>query len=328
MSKFVISVLLGGGLILSATTNSTPAYSAEQYTFAVGSLGGTFGRLGAGLVEIFNQKQDKAKMSVVPGGGRSNPARIGTLGADIGFSFGNLIKNARAGESPYKKAYANLRMVANFYDSCYHQYAAKELFASGIKTVDDIVASKTPIKISVGKKGTSTEYIASLMMKNLGTSYKKLEARGYKIVFAGVSASSRQIRSRGIDFYFHNSGIPNAGGIQAHLSRDLVFLNMSDNTKKALMKAGFAKCVIPGGIYKGAPGETHSVGTNGVVIATEKTPTDLVYNLLKIAHGNPKFLGNVHKIFKKWTLKKASIDLGIPKHPGAIKFYKEMGMLN
>ena len=327
MRKFVISILVGGGMVVSAAATPTPAFSADQYTFAVGSLGGTFGRLGAGLVEIFNQKQEKSKFSVVPGGGKSNPARIGTLGADIGFSFGNLIKNARAGESPYKKPYANLRMVANFYDSCYHQYAAAELVDGGIKTVDDIVASKTPIKLSVGKKGTSTEYIASIMIKNLGSSYKTLEARGYKIVFAGVSASSRQIRSRGIDFYFHNSGIPNAGGIQAHLSRDLKFLAMSDNTKAGLIKAGFAKCVIPGGIYKGAPGDTHSVGTNGVVIATDKTPTDLVYNFLKIAHANSKFLGNVHKIFKSWTKKKASADLGIPKHPGAIKYYKEMGLM-
>jgi uncharacterized protein len=327
MRKLVTSVLVGGGLIVSAAATPTPAYSADQYTFAVGSLGGTFGRLGAGLVEIFNQKQEKSKFSVVPGGGKSNPARIGTLGADMGFSFGNLIKNARAGQSPYKKAYSNLRMVANFYDSCYHQYAAKELVAGGVKSMDDLVASKTPQKISVGKKGTSTEYIASLMMKHLGTSYKGLEKRGYKIVFAGVSASSRQIRSRGIDYYLHNSGIPNAGGIQAHLSRDLVFLKMTDGTKKALMNAGFAKCVIPGGIYKGAPGETHSVGTNGVVIATEKTPTDLVYNFLKITHGNPKFLHNVHKIFKKWTKKKASVDLGIPKHPGAIKYYKEAGLM-
>jgi len=325
MRKLTASVLVIGGFAVTAAP--TPAFSAEQYTFAVGSLGGTFGRLGAGLVEIFNQKQSEAKFSVVPGGGRSNPARIGTHGADIGFSFGNLIKNARAGQKPYKKAYSNLRMVANFYDSCYHQYASRDLFNKGIKTVDDIVASKEPIKVSVGKKGTSTEYVASVMMANLGTSYKKLEARGYKIVFAGVSASSRQIRSRGIDFYFHNSGIPNAAGIQAHLARDLTFLQMSPRTKKGLIKAGFAPCVIPGGIYKGAPKDVHSVGTNGVVISTEKTSTKLVYDFLKIAHANSKFLGNVHKIFKKWTLEKASIDLGIPKHPGAIKFYKEKGLI-
>ena len=75
MRKLVTSVLVGGGLIVSAAATPTPAYSADQYTFAVGSLGGTFGRLGAGLVEIFNQKQEKSKFSVVPGA--ANPILLG-----------------------------------------------------------------------------------------------------------------------------------------------------------------------------------------------------------------------------------------------------------
>ena len=81
----------------------TPAYSApKQYTLAVGTLGGTMGRLGAGLSSVFNEKQSKYKTSVVPGGGRANPARVGGGGADIGFSFSNMIKAARKGKSPYK----------------------------------------------------------------------------------------------------------------------------------------------------------------------------------------------------------------------------------
>ena len=307
----------------------SPAYSApKQYTIAVGSLGGTFGRLGAGLAEVYNKHSKDIKLSVVPGGGKANPARIGSGGADIGFGFGNLVKNARAGEFPYApKKYANLRMIAAFYSSCFHQYASKELYDKGIKTFDDLVNSKEPLKVSVGKKGTSSEFITGLIVTGNGSSYKKLQDRGFKVVYAGVGASSRQIRSRSIDFYTHNAGIPNAAGLQAHLARDLTFLNMSDKTKAHLMKAGFEPCVIPGGTYKGAKKDKHSVGTSGLVMGTDKTSNKLVYSFLKISWENKKTLGQVHKIFKKWTLKRASSDLGIPFHPGAIKFYKEKGLM-
>ena len=323
--RVVVGLVLGG---LVATGYSVPAFSAEQYTMAVGSLGGTFGRLGAGLTEVFNQHNDEQKLSVVPGGGKANPARIGTGGADIGFSFGNLVNNAIKGEFPYApKKYDNLRMIGAFYNSCYHQYAAKERFDAGIRTIDDLVASKEPLGISVGKKGTSTEFVSSVMLKHLGTSYDELEKRGFKIVFAGVGASSRQIRSRSIDFYNHNSGIPNAAGIQAHLSRDLTFLEMSEGVRGALIKAGFNDCEIPGGLYKGAPEAVKSVGTSGIVIGTDKTPDTLVYAFVKTAWENRKTLHEVHKIFKTWDLEKASVDLGVPFHPAAVKFYKEQGVM-
>ena len=304
----------------------SPAYSApKQYTLAVGSLGGTMGRLGAGLSNVQNDKQEKYKYSVVPGGGRANPARVGGGGADFGFSFSNLTKAARNGTFPYKKPYKNLRMIASFWNSCYHQYIAKELYDSGIKTWDDIVASKNSLKLGPSKKGTSSEFFSQLIVKHLGTSYEELTKRGYKLMFAGAGGSSRAIASRNIDMYVHNSGIPNGAGLRAALSRDLTFLDMSPSVKKMLVSHQFQPCTIPGGTYKGTKTDKHSMGASGMLLTTDKMSSKTVYSFLKVAHGNVKTLSNVHKIFKKWTPKFAARDLGVPMHPGAIKFYKELG---
>ncbi len=321
-TAIAIAVVVG----VSLANISTPAYSApKQYTLAVGSLGGTMGRLGAGLSNLQNDKQNKYKYSITPGGGRANPARVGGGGADFGFSFSNMLKAARKGKFPYKKAYPDLRMIAQFWQSCYHQYISKELYNSGVKTWDDIIASKKPLKIGPSKKGTSSEFISSLIVKHLAGGYKKLEDRGYKLLFAGAGGSSRAISSRQIDMYVHNSGIPNGAGVRAHLSRDLTFMDMSDNVKKMLLKHQFSPCTIPGGTYKGAKEDKHSVGAHGMLFTTKQMSTDTVYSFLKVAHGNVKTLKNVHKVFKKWTPKFAAAKLGVPMHPGAIKYYKEVG---
>ncbi len=305
------------------------AYGAPaQYDLAVGSLRGTMGRLGAGLTEIFNKTQDKAIISVVPGGGRANPARLGTGGADFAYSFSNFASAAISGKTPYKKAYKNIRGIATFWASCYHQYAAKELYDAGIKTWGDIIKSKEPLKLAPAKKGTSTEYVASLIVKHYGTSYQELTKRGYKVTFPGVGGMSRAIRSRQIDFYFHNSGDPNGAGIQAALGRNLVFLDMADDVKKMLASHGFTPCQIPGGIYKGSDKPTDSMGLSGVLLTTAKMDADVVYSILKTAMNEQKFLSGVHKIYKRWNPKMAGMHVGVPLHEGAKRFFKEIGASN
>jgi len=306
-----------------------PALGApKQFTVAVGSLRGTMGRLGAGMTALVNKKQSAFKLSIVPGGGRANPARIGGGGSHLGYSFSNFAASARAGNAPYKKAYSNLRGIAKFWDSCYHQYAAKELYDSGITSWKGIINSKKPLQVAPAKKGTSTEYMTSLIVAHYGSSYKKLEKRGYKLTFPGAGGMSRAIRARQIDFYFHNSGDPNGAGLQAALGRPLRFLKMDGDVKKMLADAGFSPCTIPGGMYKGNPNPATSMGASGVLLTTDKMDPSVVYNLLKIMNGNLKYLGNVHKIYKSWTPKVAMSNLGVPMHPGAKRFYKEAGVLN
>lgn len=326
MRKMIIA---GAVLVMAASLFAAPAAESapKQYSLVVGSLGGTMGRLGAGLADIVNRKAKDFKFSVVPGGGRANPARIGGGGGDIGYSFSNFIANATAGKVPFKKKYPNLRGIAKFWQSCYHQYAAKDQMDAGIRSWKDIVNSKKPLKVGPAKKGTSTEYITRLIVQHYGSSYKDLKKRGYKLNFAGVNGMSRAIRSSQIDFYFHNSGDPNGAGIQAALGRDLRFLKLEDDAKKMLVKAGFSPCEIPGGIYRGIDQATPSVGANGVLLTTDKMDPNVVYNTLKIIADNQKFLGGVHKIYKEWNPKSASKGLGAALHPGAVRFYKEKGAL-
>ena len=320
----IIVMAMGLGFAVSAPTTS---YSADQYTLAVGTLGGTFARLGAGISTVYNEKQSKGKIAVVPGGGQANPARVGGGGADFGMSYSGYMGQAIKGEGPFKKAYPNLRIVTKLYDSCYHQYVAQEVYDSGIKSWEDIVASKKPLKIALVKKGTSSHATGKMIFEHYGSSIEKMQKRGDKQTFTGAGAMSRAIRSKQNDLYFHNSGDPHGGGIQATIGRDLRFLDMSDNVKKLLASKGYQPCVIPGGIYKGSPNDTHSMGLSAILLTTDKISVTTVYDMLKSMHASKKKLSGVHKIFKKLTPKKGAGVKGLPFHKGAVKFYKEVGAM-
>ncbi|MBO23547.1 MAG: hypothetical protein CMM26_14415 [Rhodospirillaceae bacterium] len=321
------AIILAAGIATTAAI-PTPTLAADQYSIAVGTLGGTMGRLGAGLADVVNKNQTDMKLSVTPGGGRANPARVSTGGADFGYSFTNFTATALAGKAPFNKKYPNLRVVARFYNACYHQYVGKDVYDSGIQSWEDIVASKKALKIALVKKGTSTEYTGSVIVKALGSSYEKMAARGDKQTFTGTGANSRAIRSGQIDFYFHNSGDPNGAGIQAALGRNLTFLKLTPKIKSILTDNGYSSCTIPGGIYKGNDKPTESMGLSGVLLTTDKMDQKAVYNILKIAAANKKTLGAVHKIYKAWTPQFASQIGSLPLHQGSEKFFKEVGATN
>lgn len=326
MTKRTWPITAAAGII--AASFAFPAAAQTQTTVAVGSEGGTMYRLGAAMSEIFNGAQDKFRLNLTLGGGAANPARVGSGDTEFAFSFSNFAKLAYNGKKPFDTEFKTLRHVGAFWESCYHQYVAQDLYDSGIKSWDDIVASEKPLAIGAGPAGTSTDAINQLLLAAYGTSYEDLAAKGFKFTYTGMSATSQQMQSGQVDIYFHNSGDPNAAGIQAAIARKLTFMDPSETLKTTLADAGFSPCVIPGGIYENVNEDHPSMGALGVLLANENTDPDVVYALLKTINDNIKTLGGVHKIFSTWTPKFGYADYGVPLHPGAERFYKEAGVIN
>lgn len=326
MSKWTVSITAAAGIV--AASIAVPAMAQQQTAVAVGGEGGTMYRLGAAMSEIFNDGQDDFRLNVTLGGGRANPARVGGGDTEFGFSFSNFASSAYNGKAPFDQEFKALRHVGAFWESCYHQYVAQELFDAGIKSWDDIVASEEPLAIGAGPAGTSTDAINQLLLAAYGTSFEDLTDKGFKFTFTAMSATSEQMRSGQVDIYFHNSGDPNAAGVEASIGRELTFLNPSDTLKTTLAEAGFGPCVIPGGIYENVDEDHPSMGALGVLMAHEDTDPEVVYALLKSIHENIDTLGGVHKIFSTWTPEYSNAEYGVPLHPGAEKFYKEVGVIN
>lgn len=326
MTKRTWPVTAAAGVVAAAL--AIPAAAQEQMTIVGSTEGGTMYRLGAIISETFNGAQDNTRLNLVVGGGAANPARVGGGKGDFGFSFSNFAVSAYNGKEPFKEEFKSLRHVAAFWQSCYHQYIAKELYESGIKSWDDLVSSAEPLSIGAGPPGTSTDAINRLLLAAYDTSFEDLTEKGYKFTYTGMSATSEQMRSGQVDIYFHNSGDPNAAGIEAALGRDLTFMDPSETLKTTMADAGFGACVIPGGIYENIDEDHPSMGARGVLMAHEDTDPEVVYALLNVIADNIDTLGNTHSIFKGWTPEYGAADYGLPFHPGAEKFYKEKGVLN
>jgi TRAP transporter TAXI family solute receptor len=84
---------------------------------------------------------------------------------------------------------------------------------------------------------------------------------------------------------------------------------------------------IPANSYKGQAEEVSTAAVNAVLIAGSQLKDDMVYNLTKVLFENQAELGAAHAKGKELNLKNAVQGVSIPFHPGAIKYYKEKGVM-
>ena len=85
---------------------------------------------------------------------------------------------------------------------------------------------------------------------------------------------------------------------------------------------------MPEGTYKDVR-ETKTISVAAQWVTSAKQPDDLVYKITKSLYSDDtrKALQAGHAKGKRITLENAVTSAGIPFHPGAEKFYKEVGAL-
>jgi TRAP transporter TAXI family solute receptor len=123
--------------------------------------------------------------------------------------------------------------------------------------------------------------------------------------------------------------IPGSSIIDLAADRKIRLLSLPEDKIQALQKlnAGYVKRIIPKGTYPGVDYDVITVGYFTHLIISAKLPDDLVYKITKILAATLPRLGEVVKDMKGVTPKDLAIDIGLPYHPGALKYYKEIGAL-
>ncbi|MHB1206093.1 MAG: TAXI family TRAP transporter solute-binding subunit [Rhodospirillaceae bacterium] len=90
----------------------------------------------------------------------------------------------------------------------------------------------------------------------------------------------------------------------------------------------YVSSVIPGGLYKGNPEDTPTFSTQTLMVTSARQPDDLIYAVVKAVFENFEDLRRLHPALS--TLTRRDMVPGeavIPIHPGALRYYREAGLL-
>ena len=102
---------------------------------------------------------------------------------------------------------------------------------------------------------------------------------------------------------------------------------MGDGLLPKLVDAGFSPYTIPKGTYANQDADVVTVGLPMILFTSADADEDLVYTVTKTIYENDDYMKQVHSSFKEFSRDKMHQGNAIELHPGAVKFYKEKGLM-
>lgn len=278
----------------------------------------------AGLAKFIEEANPDMKIKVVPGGGTANPSKVNNGKSQFGLGLDTLAFLARDGIDIYKgKPHTELMMIGgSLSDTLFHFVRA-----DGAKLdLKQLFTESKNVKIGVTKAGSSDQKIFSWIMEYYGTSYKDLKKRGVKINHANYSELSSQYKDRLIDYVFMNLGLPGAAVIDMLISRKGALQSLPETLMKDFTKSyGYNSGTIKAGTYKGQDNDVATGNMGTVILVAKSISEDAVYKVTKTICENESKLADIHASMASYKCATATKNATIPVHPGALKYYKEMG---
>lgn len=300
-----------------------PVQSADKttaITFGTSSLGSSGYNLSAGMATLVNKYVKDLEASVIPSGGTSATIMmIGRGERDFGFGGGYDIYMGYKGEGVFAKTGPQpVRLVGRFYTSSMTIIAQPD-----IKGVQDF---KNKVFMYRRKPNQLWGLYGDALLNAYGLGENDVKAKfsvQTKEVVAGLKTGV-------VDVGLLAGGVPMSYVLQLMQVRDFNVIDAGEKiTRDLSAKYPFmTPLTIPAGTYKNQPNDVHTMGYNMYLFVSKDTPDDIVYEVLKAVDTHLDEFQKIHPLAKKYESKSASENPMIPLHPGAIKYYKEIGVLD
>ena len=112
-------------------------------------------------------------------------------------------------------------------------------------------------------------------------------------------------------------------------ARNVQLVPVDDKTMAELkkMNAGYNKLMIKAGTYPKQDKDVAAIGYSTHIVAACDLPEDMVYKMTKAMAANVNDMAAVVKPIAGLTPKDMAVDIGVPFHKGAVKYYKEAGVM-
>jgi len=279
---------------------------------------GVYFPLGGGIARIWNSKVPDVNATAETSGCSVVNLRLMEQGqANAAICQNDAVYFAVNGLKFFEKKAVKPRGVLMLYDEHLHVATTKQ---SGIKKIEDLKGKR----VRIGFPGSIATENAVILLEAYGLTEKDMKA--YQM---SLSDAFEQLKDGNIDVLIEPTGAPAAGFLDVAHTRDMVLLPVDkEHTDKISNKYPFlSPAVIPAGTYKGQPQDLPTLTVTCMLIATSDMSNDLVYNLTKSIFQNLDLLGESHVKGKLVKMETALKGMPLPLHPGAEKYYREVGKI-
>ncbi|AYO31080.1 TAXI family TRAP transporter solute-binding subunit [Biomaibacter acetigenes] len=265
-------------------------------------------------------------------GGMGAPYLFESKTADIAFANGAPAKAAwnegTLGKPPTQSYRAIAGHLTNVAAVTYFSTAFCKKY--GVTTLEEVVAKKIPIRIGTSPKGSMDEWCASLALKSLGVTYDDIKKWGGDVIQAGGSQLSDMLKDGKIDMIMNHTSAQSSDVTQDAMTNDVTFVQFGEDMLTFFESQGFERITYKKGTWKGMDKDIVWPGTPDCVFVSKDMPDDVAYALTKGLCEIKDVISNQFSSLTPfdpttaWMPEKVG---GVPLHPGAEKYYKEVGYM-
>ena len=309
-------VACGGEKTDDNQDNDGDTSSPVSITLATGGTSGTYYAVGGVLKTVLGDKLTLSTLNVESTGASVANVNMITDGeAQMAILQSDVINYAHEGTNSFDGApETDALWVAGIYNE-----TVQILAKPGINTVADL-KGKT---VCVGDVGSGTEINAWQVLGAAGLTKDDVNA-----VNGSFQDGVDQLKDGKIDAAFTVAGAPTTAIVDYATTNQLNLVSLSeDELAKVLAEYPFlVQDNLPAGTYTGQDAEVCCVAVQAALVADESLSEDVVYEMTKAIYENQADLTAGHA---KWGLLslETALENTAPMHPGAEKYYKEVGAL-
>ncbi|GIU04321.1 TAXI family TRAP transporter solute-binding subunit [Shewanella glacialipiscicola] len=308
------------GAAVTFTLSAAAMAAAPAFiNILTGGTSGVYYPIGVALSQLYDTGIEGSKTSV-----QATKASVENLNllqsgrGELAFALGDSVAAAYQGDidAGFKKPLDKIRVIAAAYPNYIQIVANKE---SGIKTLADLKGKR----ISVGAPKSGTELNARSIFKAAGLSYEDMG----KVEFLPYAESVELIKNRQLDATLQSSGLGMAAIRDLAATMAINFVEIPEDVIAKINNPAYQHGVIPASTYEGQTTDVSTVAIQNLLVTQSSVSDDLAYQMTKLMFEHLDRLGNAHSAAKAISLDNATKNLPIPLHPGAERYYKEVGAL-
>jgi TRAP transporter TAXI family solute receptor len=306
----------------TVATLASPLALAQQQQFVsilTGGQAGVYYPLGVALSQVYGKAIPNAKATAqVTKASAENLNLLQAGRGELAFTLGDALSDAWKGdeEAGFKTKLDKLRGLSATYNNYIQIVASAD---SGIRTLADLKGKR----VSVGAAKSGTELNARAVFRAAGLTYKDLA----KVEFLPFGESVELIKNRQLDATLQSAGLGVASIRDLATSVKIVVVSVPADVVAKIGDPAYQPTVIPAGTYEGQTADVPTAAIPNFLVTHSGVSDDLAYQMAKALYDNLDTMHAAHNAAKAIKRENAIKGMPVPLHPGAERYYREVGVI-
>lgn len=323
----VVSLLLISAMLVFGAIPAQASAQRQSLIIATATTGGTFYPIGVAvgtLITVKLAKNDNITATAINSAGSGeNIQMLKNNECDLAIIQGLYAAQAFNGKGSYEgRPMTEMAAITMLWQNVEHFAVLSKYAQTG--TVADLKGLDE--RFSIGKRGSGSAGSGRTILNALNIT----PDQDFDTEYLGYTPSVQAMMDNRIVGANIPAGPPASAITQmyASLGDKATVLNFTDQQLEKINSFYniWTRFVIPADTYPGQKSAINTIAQPNLLVVNNVLSEDTVYKITKTIYGNLPFLRNSHKATNVMSLQNAMAGLSMPLHPGAIKYYREMGL--